>query len=150
MHGNYNYNKTEQILSYKAIFSTYSPPVAMNFCQQWTKLWKTCLWKSAWLPRTWPVFHVAVSNAETHHTTVFTSTVWSPENFRNHQWVLFFPHGSFQFHTTASFVLPCQIPFFQTAPLLPCVTWLESVREYWCKGSASIAIPPPSALDIMG
>ena len=36
------------------------------------------------------------------------------------------------------------------APLLPGVSWQQNVTEYWWEGSASTAIPPMSASDIMG
>jgi len=56
----------------------------------------------------------------THHLTVLTSSVLSPEIFSKYQWmsiaVIFFPHGGVQFHTFVSYVFPCQIPFCQTAP----------------------------------
>jgi len=39
--------------------------------------------------------------------------------------------------------------FCQTAPLLPSVTRQQNVMEYWWEGSASTAIPPPSASDVI-
>jgi len=36
-------------------------------------------------------------------------------------------------------MLPCQMPFCQTAPLLPFVTWQQNVMEYCQEGSASTA-----------
>ena len=41
------------------------------------------------------------------------------------------------------------MPFCQTAPLLPSVTWQQNVTEYWQEGSASTTIPPPS-VHVMG
>ena len=58
------------------------------------------------------------------------------------QWVPFFPHEGIQWHTSVSYVLPCQMPFCQTAPLLPSVTVKQNVLEYWWEGSSSTAIPP--------
>ena len=49
-----------------------------------------------------------------------------------------------------SYILPCQTPFCQTAPLLPSVTWRQCVMGYWWEGSASTAIPPTSASDVVG
>ena len=45
----------------------------------------------------------------------------------------------------ASYTVPCQMPFCQTATLLPSVLQQQNVMEYWWEGSASAAIPPASA-----
>jgi len=45
----------------------------------------------------------------------------------------------------ASYTVPCQTPFCQTATLLPSVLQQQNVMEYWWEGSASAAIPPASA-----
>ena len=42
------------------------------------------------------------------------------------------------------------MPFCQTVPLLPSVTWQQNVMEYWCEGSASTAIPPTFTSDTAG
>ena len=42
----------------------------------------------------------------------------------------FFLHGGIQGHAFVSYTLPHQIPFCQTAPLLPSVTQ-QHVMEYW-------------------
>ena len=39
-----------------------------------------------------------------------------------YHWVPFFPHGGIQWQTFTSYALPHQMPFCQTAPLLPSVT----------------------------
>ena len=84
--------------------------------------------------------------------TLLTSTVC----LQNHsasvsecQWMPFFPHGGIQFHSSASYTLPCSTPFCRTVPLLPSVTWQQNLREYWWEGSTSTAVPPTSASDIM-
>ena len=59
-----------------------------------------------------------------------------------------FPHEGIQWHTFASCTLPCQMPFCQTAPLLPSVAWQQNVREYWWKGST--AITPSSSSYAVG
>ena len=41
------------------------------------------------------------------------------------------------------------MPFCQTAPLLPSVTWQQHVTEYLWEGSTSIAIPPTTTSDVM-
>jgi len=62
----------------------------------------------------------------------------------------FFCIRGFQWHTSASSALPCQMPFCQTAPLLPSVTWQQTVMGYWWEGPTSTDIPPMSASGIMG
>ena len=66
------------------------------------------------------------------------------------QWMSFFPQGGIYFHTVASSALPCQMPFCQTAPLLPSVTQQQNVLEYWQEGSTSTAVRPTSASDTVG
>ena len=46
------------------------------------------------------------------------------------------------------FILACQTPFCQTAPLLPCVTQQQNIWEYWQEGLAASATPPTSAFDV--
>ena len=68
------------------------------------------------------------------------------------QWVPFFLHGGIKFirlHMIASSALPYQMPFCQTAPLLPSVMQQQNVMEYCWEGSASTAIPPISASNIV-
>ena len=60
-----------------------------------------------------------------------------------------FPHGGINLHTLASYMLPCQTPFPQTAPLQPSVMQQQHVMEYWWESSASTAILPTSNLDIV-
>lgn len=62
----------------------------------------------------------------------------------------FLLHGGIGCHTFASYSLPCQTTFCQTAPLLPSVTEKQNVTEYRWEGSTSTAISPPSASDILG
>jgi len=57
------------------------------------------------------------------------------------QCVQFFLCRGIQWHTFASYVLPCQTPFCQTAPLLPSATWQRHVMKYWWEGSASTSCP---------
>ena len=66
------------------------------------------------------------------------------------QWVPFSLHGGIQWHTSASYALPCQIPFCQTAFLLPSVTRQQHVTGYWQEGSTSTAVPPTSTSDVTG
>ena len=66
------------------------------------------------------------------------------------QWVPFFLYGEIQFHVFASSTLPCQMPFCQTALLLPPVAQQQNVTEYWWEGSASTVLPSTPASDVMG
>ena len=66
------------------------------------------------------------------------------------QWMPFFPRGGNQWHTFTSSTLSCQMPLYQTAPLLPSVTWQQDVMEYWQEGSTSTVIPLTSASDVVG
>jgi len=44
----------------------------------------------------------------------------------------------------------CQVPYYQTAPLLPSVSQQQNIMEYWQEGSVSTIIPPTSTSDVMG
>ena len=58
-----------------------------------------------------------------------------------------FWHGRIQWHIFASYALPCQMPFCQTAPLQPSVTQHQHAMKYWWEGSTSTTIPPTSSSD---
>ena len=62
----------------------------------------------------------------------------------------FFPHGGIQWHTVILYALPCQMPFCQTALLLPSVPWQQHIMEYWWEGSVSTAIPPTFTFQVVG
>jgi len=62
----------------------------------------------------------------------------------------FFSHGGIRLHIFASYTLPHQMSFCQTAPLLPSVTQQQNLTEYWQEGSTSIALPQTSDPDITG
>ena len=47
--------------------------------------------------------------------------------------------GGIQFHPFISSSLPCQMPFCQTAPLLPSVKQQQNVMGHWWEGSTSTA-----------
>jgi len=49
-----------------------------------------------------------------------------------------------------SYTLPCQMPFRQTAPLLPFLTQQQNVVEYWWEGASSTATSSTSASDTVG
>ena len=66
------------------------------------------------------------------------------------QLVQLFLHGEIQFHPFASFTVPCQTPFCQTASLLPSVAQQQSVMEYWWECLDASVLPTSSASDIVG
>ena len=86
----------------------------------------------------------------THHLAVLTSIAWSPLTFSKSQWVQIFLHGGTHWYTIVSSVLPCQMPFCQTAPLLPSVMQQQHATECMWEGSAPTAIPATSASDNIG
>ena len=94
------------------------------------------------------VFHVTVATAETHypppHSAHICCLVFNnvQQVSMNISWCHFFHVEEFN-----SDALPCHTPFCQTAPLLPFVTWQQTVMEYWWEGSAFTAIQPTSASD---
>jgi len=69
---------------------------------------------------------------------------------KDSQWVPFFPHEGIQLHVFTSYALPCQLPFCQTAPLLPPVAQQQTVTEYSWDGSTSTVVLPTPASDVMG
>jgi len=66
------------------------------------------------------------------------------------QWVPVFLHGGNQWRIFVLYVLPCQMPFCQTAHLLPSAVKQQNVIDYWWEGSASAFIPPTSDSDVVG
>ena len=105
-----------------------------------------------WLSRTQLVFHITVVTAETHYPPPHCAHIncLVSINVQEFQRVPFFSLGGIQFHTFAPYAVPCQIPFCQTAPLLPSVTQQQNVTEYWWEGSTSTSTPPTSACDSVG
>ena len=66
------------------------------------------------------------------------------------QWIQFSPRGRIWFNTFASYALPCQVSFCQTAPLFSSITWQQYTTEYCQEGSPSTSIPPTSVSNIFG
>ena len=64
--------------------------------------------------------------------------------------LFFFLLGGIQWYTLVSSALPCQMPFCQTAPLQPSVTWQQNLMGYCWDGSTSAAVTPTSTSDVMG
>jgi len=75
------------------------------------------------LQKTAPAEVSHCANAETNHPAPRCAPIHSLDNRSastgDCQWVQFFPHGGIQWHTFVPYTPPCQMPFCQTAPLLP-------------------------------
>ena len=110
----------------------------------------------AWLSGTWLEFHVAIIPAKTDDSVPHCAHIplfelhEHPESIDECQWVPFIPHGGIEWHTFASYALPCQMPFCQSASLLPAATQQQDVTEDWWKGSTSTVIPPIFTSDVTG
>jgi len=95
-----------------------------------------------------PLFHSCYNSitAETHHPPPRCVHIHCLVSIHVQQALLnvnrcsFFFQGGIQWHAFISSTLPWQPPFCQTAPLLPSVTWKQTVTEYWWEGSTFIAI----------
>ena len=70
------------------------------------------------------------------HCSVFRNIQQALMNVNGYH---FFPPWGIQWHTFASYALPCQTTFCQTAPLLPAVTQQQNIMEHWQEGSISTA-----------
>ena len=124
----------------------------MHFCQQWRKACMSLSEKSA----TVDVNHCHCCHYQNAPPT--TSLCSHPllglhkrsATVNECQWVPFFPHAEIQRPIFASYTLPCQMPFGQTAPLLPSVAQQQCVTEHWGKGWTFTSIPSTSTSDIMG
>ena len=81
-----------------------------------------------------PTVAVATAETTTHPLTALTSTVWFPKTFSKSQWKsigAIISHGGIQWHTFASYALPCQVPFHHAASPLPSVAQQQHAMEYW-------------------
>ena len=100
----------------------------------------SCLWTS----RTWLVFHVAVTTAETHHPLPHCAYVHCLVSINIQQVSMNIGRCNF-FHMEEFSDTPLLHPHFhvrhcfgQTVPLLPSVTLQQNVMEYWWKGHITI------------
>jgi len=142
----------EQVLSYKALFFQHNHHHSL------------CIFSSneqepAWACNNLPgclehcssfMSLLSLLKHTTYWLTILTSTVWSPEKFSvsECQSVPFFPHGRIWWDIFSSSALLWQLPFCQTATLLPSVTQQQSVMEYWWESSTSTTVPPTSTSDV--
>ena len=143
---------SSKFLATEQYFSPQSPPLVMHFDQQWTRACMPYLLKPAPAEMTYRscchCWKVPPTDLLSSHP-LFGLHKCSA-SFDECQWVNFFPHGGIQWCTFASYAVLCHMPFCQTAPLLPSVTWQEHVMEYWWESSTSTAIPPTSTFGFMG
>ena len=122
----------EQILYYKTLFFSIVATVSYAFSPVMNKslhaaLITICTSKGD------PLLLSPLLKYTIHCLTVRTSAgLYKHSASMNEcQWVQFFPHGGIQLPTFASYTLPCQIPFCQTAPLLPFVAQQQNMMRYW-------------------
>jgi len=59
-------------------------------------------------------------------------------------------HGEIQWHTFASYALPCQTLLCWTVPPLLSITRQHNATGYWWEGLTSAAVPPTSTSDVVG
>jgi len=141
----------KQFLRYKTLFFSIVTTVSYLFPPAMNKSLNAVLRKSA---------QVEVTHCHHHHCWNAPPTASlcshplfglqkSLATFMNVSGAIF-PHGGIQFHTFASCTLPCQMPFCQTATLLPSVTQQQNIIEYWRECSASTAMPSTTASNIVG
>ena len=83
------------------------------------------------------------TTAETHHPPLHCAHIhWlvskCSASISECQWVHYFPSGGNQWHYFASYTLPCQAPYCQTAPLLPkpvlagtVLPWILRESKFW-------------------
>ena len=124
----------EPMLSYKTLFFNAVTTIRYAFSPAMNKSLHVTLIQSVQLSRMWLVFHVTAATAEKHHPPPHCAQVGLHKcsaSIDDCLWVPFFLHGGIQWHTFASSALPCQMPFCQTASLLPSVRWHQKVMEYW-------------------
>jgi len=140
---------TQQICSGKTLFFSIATTMSYAFLPPVNKGLRAAL-VNICTSGTDPLSLSPLLKCTTHCLTVLMATVWSPEMFSKYQrcqWVPFPPHGGIQWHIFVTYPLPCQTPFYQTAPLLPSFTKQQHRTEYWRDGSTSAAVPPTSISD---
>ena len=148
------FQRIENDIQLRTQFPDHNPPIRadepietlfISWCESYT-----------WPFRTWIVFHVAVATAEMQHTPPHCANIQCLASVNvqhasmNVTGCNFFQHGGSQLHTFASYALPCQTSFCQTATLLSSVVRQQNLTEYWGEGSTSAAISPTSASDVLG
>jgi len=147
----------EQILSYKTLFFNIIATISCAFSPVMSEKLYAILVKNNnknenLYQQWWP----AVATAETSYSLPQCANILCYVTMNIQQASVnvsgyhFIPYIGIHWHTFASYTLPCQMPFCQTALLLPSVAWQQNLTEYWWEGSTSAAIPPISAFDITG
>ena len=120
----------EQILTYRTLFFNIVTTMSYAFLPVMNKsmhamLVKTCTGGGDPL----------LLKCTTHHLTVFTSTVWSPETFSKHQWMsVGATFSAWRYLANCSSADNCHTAI--------------NVIEYWWEGSTSIVMPPTSTFDL--
>ena len=140
-HCHHHFQCCEAVIQLHQQFSGHNPPTCT--AELIETLFILFLDSCAWPSRMWLVFHITVVTAPPHCFTALMFTVWSPniQQVLMNVGAIYFLHGGIQWHTFASSTLPCQMPFCQTAPLLPSVIWQQHAMGYWWEGSSPIVLP---------
>ena len=122
----------------------------MNFHQPWIRSYMSWSYRPAWPSKIWLVFHVAITTDKMHNPSPHCAHIHCLVSI-NFQWMslgAIFPawrnslssvQSGIQF---ASYALPCQMPFCQTAPLLSSVAWKQDgvlVGRSDCKAPISVS-----------
>jgi len=150
----HHFQRIEADIQLRTQFASRNPPTRTDELIETLFIsWcENCAWPSG----KWLVFQVAVATAETCHPSPRCANIHCLVSVKvqlasmNVIGCNFFPHGRIQLHTFASYALPCQTPFCQTAPLLSSVARQQNLTEYWRESSTSTAISPTSTSDIVG
>jgi hypothetical protein len=86
-----------------------------------------------------PVSHITVTSVETHHPPPHRPHIHCLVSVNVQQTSInvngcnVIPHGGMQWYTSALHALPCQTPFYQTAPLLKYLARQQNVQIIGCK-----------------
>jgi len=126
--------RIEAYIQLRTQFPSRNPPIRVDeLIKTLFSSWcDSCSWPSGM----WLVLHVAVATAETCHPLPQCANIYCLASVSIQQVsmnvirCIFFPHRGIQLHTFASYALPCQTPFCQTAPPLSSVAWQQNITEY--------------------
>ena len=99
---------------------------------------------------TWFVLYVTVATAKTHHPLPHYGHIHCLISINAHQVSVNVSGCHFFCMEELSYAPFLKSTSMSDSPLLPFVFWQQNVTEHWWEGSASSAMPPTSASDVMG
>ena len=137
----------EQILSYKTLFFIFFTTISYAFSPAMNRACMMHSEKSAQEEVTHSCVARPLPSPCSHPLFVFCKHSASVNECH---WVPFFSTWRNSIPQLSVIHTSMSDTIFQTALLLPSVTWPHNIMEYWWKGSAYTAIPTTSASDIMG